>query len=303
MNKCIFLFLIFALVNGCSTYHAAKLPSASVESYSNYQNQDGLKVALKFFDAEESKHFFGVEGLYEKCQPTYIIIKNDTDNVYFFEKGMLVGRAFLWWYIAGEAKNEAKVADTLNDFYLPVISPDAGIISLIDSTGTDAANTQLREECSNKEIKDGRIEANSSLSGVVFFEKIKLGERVTVRLQLIDPDEDAKAMEFYRKTASLAKAGDPEAMYQLALMYMDGHVVQKDYDKGSKWMAKAMQAGWVPPPPDPNRKITFSSMPTTWQQLSTWPAQLKLDMTNEKHEGFKLENIKDNTIKLFTFEK
>lgn len=85
MRKMLSLLLISAfLLPGCASYRSARLPSSDVTSFANHQDQDGLKVAIKFFDARESKSIFGVGKLYKKFQPVYIAIDNRTKSAYEF---------------------------------------------------------------------------------------------------------------------------------------------------------------------------------------------------------------------------
>ena len=77
MKKILVLILLSAFVfQGCASYRAGRLPSSDVASYTNHQDQDGLKVAVKFFDARESKQIFGVGKVHSKYQPLYIAIDN-----------------------------------------------------------------------------------------------------------------------------------------------------------------------------------------------------------------------------------
>src|SRR4030042_837029 len=90
MRKLLAIFLLpIFILQGCASYHASRLPSSEVTSYADYQDQDGLKVAVKFFDARESKKVFGVGKVYSKFQPVYIAIDNRTSNPYEFKKSML----------------------------------------------------------------------------------------------------------------------------------------------------------------------------------------------------------------------
>jgi len=74
--------------------------------------------------------------------------------------------ALLSWDLATKVGREAKVSNTLTSLYLPVISQAAGITSLIDRGGTNKGNVQMREDYSNKEIKDEWIKANNALAMV-----------------------------------------------------------------------------------------------------------------------------------------
>lgn len=45
---------------------------------------------------------------------------------------------------------------------------------------------------------------------------------------------------------SLVKSGDPESMYLLAMLYLEGRGTTKDVIEGSKWLIRAKYAGWEP---------------------------------------------------------
>lgn len=62
------LILIF-FIQGCATYRASRLPSTDVTSFTNYQDQDGLKVVVKFFDARESKKLLELQNFIKNFNP------------------------------------------------------------------------------------------------------------------------------------------------------------------------------------------------------------------------------------------
>jgi len=82
----VILTMFIASLSGCATYRSGRLPSGDVSSFKNVQDQDGLKIAVKFYDARESKQVFGVGKVASLYQPIYIAIDNRTKNSYQFDK-------------------------------------------------------------------------------------------------------------------------------------------------------------------------------------------------------------------------
>lgn len=171
------------LVSGCATYNAGRLPSSDVTSFKNMQDQDGLKVVVKFFDARESKQIFGVGKVYDLYQPVYIAIDNRTKNTYQFTKGSSISKQSI---PAEEvAKNcgfstvaRATTYGVVGIFIWPFLIP-----AVVDGVGSAQANQKMESDYSFKEIKDDRIQPNGLLNGVIFVDKMKSGEEFAVRLQ------------------------------------------------------------------------------------------------------------------------
>jgi hypothetical protein len=65
------------------------------------------------------------------------------------------------------------------------------IPAVVDGVGSSNANQKMQADYAYKEIKDGRIVANELRDGVVFVDRIKAGQILTVRLRNIDTDEIA----------------------------------------------------------------------------------------------------------------
>ena len=189
MRKILSLLLILAfMLQGCASYRAARLPSSNVTSFANYQNQDGLKVAVKFFDARESKKIFGVGKLYTKFQPVYIAIDNRTNNAYEFKKRMLSKQTAPAEEVAKECGfstvGRATTYGVAGLFIWPLLIP-----AVVDGVGSSQANVKMEDDYMYKEIKDDRIQPNGLLNGVVFLDKMKDGETLDIRLSNVDTNE------------------------------------------------------------------------------------------------------------------
>lgn len=172
-------------LQGCASYRAGRLPSSDVSSYAGFQDQDGLKVAVRFFDARQSKQVFGVGKLHEKFQPVFIAIDNRTKSSYSFKKQMLNKQTVP----AEEAAKDcgfntvARVSTygVAGLFLWPLLIP-----AVVDGVGSAQANEKMESDYMYKEIKDERVPPNGLLNGVVFLGKMKSGEELAVRLQNVD---------------------------------------------------------------------------------------------------------------------
>lgn len=189
MRKMLSLLLISAfLLQGCASYRAARLPSSDVTSFANHQDQDGLKVAVKFFDARESKSIFGVTKLYKKFQPVYIAIDNRTKTAYEFKKRMLSKQTAPAEEVAKECGfstvGRATSYGVAGLFIWPLLIP-----AVVDGVGSSQANVKMEDDYMYKEIKDERIQPNGLLNGVVFLDKMKDGETLDIRLSNVDTNE------------------------------------------------------------------------------------------------------------------
>lgn len=197
MNRTLLVFALIGSValNGCASYSAARLPSADVASYSNMQNQDGLKVAAKFLDARETKSIFGVDKVYELYQPIYIVIDNRTGSAYQFNKRTSIN---IQSTPAEEVSkncgfNTAARATSYGVaglFIWPLLIP-----AVVDGVGSSNANQKMQADFMYKEIQDDRIIPNGLLNGVIFVNKMKEGEELVVRLHNVETD-DIKLFSF-----------------------------------------------------------------------------------------------------------
>ena len=171
------------VVSGCATYSAGRLPSSDVSSFKDMQEQDGLKVAVKFFDARESKQIFGVGKVHDLYQPVYIAIDNRAKDSYQFAKGTSINKQSI---PAEEvAKNcgfstvgRATTYGVVGLFIWPFLIP-----AVVDGVGSAQANQKMESDYSFKEIKDDRVQPNGLLNGVIFVDKMKSGEEFVIRLQ------------------------------------------------------------------------------------------------------------------------
>lgn len=189
-NRVIALLVIGSLaLSGCASYKAGRLPSSDVESFKTMQDQDGLKVAVKFFDARDSKQIFGVGKVGELYQPVYIAIDNRTKNGYQFGKRTSINKQSV---PAEEvAKNcgfstvgRATTYGVVGIFIWPLLIP-----AVVDGVGSAQANQKMEADYMYKEIKDDRIQPNGLLNGVLFVDKMKEGEEFVIRLQNVDTNE------------------------------------------------------------------------------------------------------------------
>ncbi len=183
------LLVACLLTSGCATYNAGRLPSSDVSSFKNAQDQEGLKVAVKFFDARESKQVFGVGKVYERYQPVYIAIDNRTKSPYQFAKRTSLNKQSV---PAEEVSkncgfNTAARATTYGVaglFIWPLLVP-----AIVDGVGSAQANQKMEADYMYKEIKDDRLQPNGLLNGIVFVDKMKEGEELGVRLQNTETNE------------------------------------------------------------------------------------------------------------------
>lgn len=189
MKKLLSLVLVLMfLLQGCASYRAARLPSSDVSSFANHQNQGGLKVVVKFFNARESKKSFGVGKLYRKFQPVYIAIDNRTKTAYEFKKRMLSKQTAPAEEVAKECGfntvGRATAYGVAGLFFWPLLIP-----AVVDGVGSSQANVKMEDDYMYKEIKDDRIQPNGLLNGIVFLDKMKDGETLDIRLSNIDTNE------------------------------------------------------------------------------------------------------------------
>ena len=194
MKNVSWVILLCFVISGCATYRSARLPSSDVTSFSNFQDQEGLKVAVKFFDARDTKKIFGVGKVYEVCQPVYIAIDNRTKSAYEFKKSMLNKQSMPAEEVAKQCGfstvGRATTYGVLGLFIWPFLIP-----AVVDGVGSAQANEKMQDDYMYKEIKDDRVQPNGLLNGVIFVDKMKDGEEFTLRLRNVD-NNDIKLFSF-----------------------------------------------------------------------------------------------------------
>ena len=144
--------------------------------------QDGLKVAVKFFDKKESKKVFGVAKVFNLYQPVYILIDNKSSDTYEFDKRNLSRKYFSTGEVAAECGfNTAARASgygAAGIFFWPLLIPAA-----VDGYGSAQANKKMKADYMYKGIENGEILPNQVHNGVVFLGKMESGESLTVKLK------------------------------------------------------------------------------------------------------------------------
>jgi hypothetical protein len=176
------------LLSGCATYHSGRLPTRDVFAYQNRQEQNGLHMAVKFFEPSESREIFqrniGEKGI----DPVFIVIDNRSKNTFQFSKSMVNKNTIPADEVAKmchfSTVGRATGYGVAGLFIWPLLIP-----AVVDGMGSASANERMRDDFSYKEIKDERISPNGLLNGVLFIEKMKSGEEVAIRLQNVETNE------------------------------------------------------------------------------------------------------------------
>lgn len=190
VNRLISLLIIGCFIlSGCATYSAGRLPSSDVSTFKNAQDQDGLKVAVKFFDAQESKQIFGVGKVHDLYQPVYIAIDNRTKTGYQFAKRTSINKQSIPAEEVAKScgfstVGRATTYGVAGLFIWPLLIP-----AVVDGVGSAQANQKMESDYTYKEIKDDRVQPNGLLNGVIFVDKMKEGEEFVIRLQNVDTNE------------------------------------------------------------------------------------------------------------------
>lgn len=192
MKKTISMLLVVFLLSGCARYQVSNLPSNNVMDYANRCEEDGVSVAAKTFEAGEIKQIFSGNTLEKGYQPVYLIIDNRSPNAYHFDKrSSLNMRSTLAIEVAkacGFNTTGRATAYGVGGFFTFGL---LWIPAVVDGVGSANANQRMQSDYAYKEIKDGRIVANELRDGIVFVDRIKPGQILTVRLRNIETDEIA----------------------------------------------------------------------------------------------------------------
>lgn len=189
MKKILGIVAVIAmLLQGCASYKAAALPSNDVSTFRNRQEQNDVKVGVKFFDSSESKRIFGVSEVYNNYQPAYIVIDNKSKSSYDFSKQMLNQSIQPADTVAEECGfstvGRATAYGVAGLFFWPLLIP-----AVVDGVGSSKANKQMKNDFSYKEIQDGVIQPNGMTSGIIFLNKMKNGENLTIKLRDVDNND------------------------------------------------------------------------------------------------------------------
>jgi len=187
IQKLIVLLVIIGL-SGCATYNALNLPSPDVYTYNNRQTEKSVTIAVEFFDASKTKKIFQVNLLKRGYQPVYIVIDNRSKETYIFNKSRINKTCYDAYAIAEKCgfstAGRATAYGVGGLFLWPLFIP-----AIVDGTGSARANQEMQHDYAIKEIKNGRIQPNGLLSGVVFVDKMANGEHFVIRLQNIETNE------------------------------------------------------------------------------------------------------------------
>ena len=187
MKKLVLLLVIGGLC-GCASYNTMSLPSADVYAYSNRQAQKDLTISVEFFDASKTRKIFKVNLLKKGYQPAYIVIDNRSKETYLFNKSRISKTCYDASVIAEKCgfstAGRATAYGVGGLFLWPLWIP-----AIVDGTGSARANREMQSDYAVKEIKNGRIQPNGLLSGVVFVDKMANGEHFDIRLQNIETNE------------------------------------------------------------------------------------------------------------------
>ena len=171
MFKRIVLFLIpislIAIISGCGAYYPIRLPSNYVEDYANSVKLKDVSVVVKFFDCDDAKETFGCNMCTRKVQPVFILINNKSNVAYGFRKANIDSN-----YIYAEkaakkcARNKIIHGGPWPPLYVRI----------------HKINDNIRKDYLAKEIVDVYVEPGRILSGVIFINPFKSGEKLNIPL-------------------------------------------------------------------------------------------------------------------------
>jgi hypothetical protein len=188
-NVLVAILLISSITFSCARYTTSNLPTNNVMDYANRNEQKGVNLACKAFDVRETKSIFSANTMEKGYQPLYLIIDNRSPSTYQFDKrSCLSKRCTPAEEVAKECGfstvGRATAYGVAGLFVWPLLIP-----AVVDGVGSSNANQQMQNDYLYKEIKDGRIVPNELRDGVVFVDRVKPGELLTVRLRNVDTEE------------------------------------------------------------------------------------------------------------------
>ncbi len=188
IKELIVLLVSGGLLFGCASYNTMSLPSADVYAYSNRQAQKDITISVEFFDASKTQKIFKANLLKKGYQPVYIVIDNRSKETYLFNKSRISKTCYDASVIAEKCgfstAGRATAYGVGGLFLWPLWIP-----AIVDGTGSARANREMQSDYAVKEIKNGRIQLNGLLSGIVFVDKMANGEHFDIRLQNIETNE------------------------------------------------------------------------------------------------------------------
>ncbi|MEW6101861.1 MAG: hypothetical protein AB1481_06175 [Candidatus Omnitrophota bacterium] len=181
---CVILSLAMLLSSfGCASYRPAGSPSEDISFYPNKKEQAGLSIAIKLLDAKETRGTFKRNIHKKQVAPAFIIIKNDSQNVYKLKKGLNEQGLFSANEVADKGKFQVFWRAALfSPFIISIILWPLLLPAIVGGLGTVNANKSMREDYVNKEISDEEIHPGESLAGFLYFDSGSISKGLRIEL-------------------------------------------------------------------------------------------------------------------------
>jgi len=114
----VFLIMFHLLyISGCTYYNTTgRFPAKNIESYSNKLTKDNLTIAVKYLNRREVSNTFQRNMLGYGIQPLFVIIENNSPNVYYFDRDKCSERV----YRADEVAERLKFTQGARTFFLMI---------------------------------------------------------------------------------------------------------------------------------------------------------------------------------------
>jgi len=165
------------------------LPSTTIEDSGSQIQKEGVTAIAQFLDAGQTRSVFHVDLRDHRIQPILIMIRNDSDQGYLFNKANVDGRYFPAARVARLAQVSSVVIAVRYLKWLTWLVPGFVFDTVIEPASTldfpgiqEAAQRpprshrhEILEDFLSHEILDGQIEPQSSRAGVMFIHPQRLG--------------------------------------------------------------------------------------------------------------------------------
>jgi hypothetical protein len=190
MKKIISAILIIANIfvfSGCASYHSLPLPSTDYTEWKYNQNIENVIVAVRFLGREEVGHYFQRAMYKFGVYPAFLVIDNQTNNSYEFERDMIKSPKYTPNQVSDYCGSSGFRRAGIFALVYIIFSP-ALILGIPAGINAASTNNRMRNDFSAKEINFGDIHPNRKLSGFVYLGQIKSGDKLDLTLR----DKDSK---------------------------------------------------------------------------------------------------------------
>jgi len=187
----IYPILCSFLVTSCARFEPVSFPDYAPEDYPHQLERSSVTFGVGTFSREEVKRYFASDLTKKNIWPVRVLLINKSNRSYLFSKGMIEPQPTTSLVAARKGRRSAGHRLVWGSILIATFfGIPLGIPLVVGGFQALDANSYMESDYQRREITDGTVHSQETLSGIVFFESPNLPN--SCKVELMDKKTDQK---------------------------------------------------------------------------------------------------------------